>query len=198
MDELAAIDQRARKLFTMHKGLHQRADIDRLYLPRNYRGCNLRNVKDSILMEEYPLAHYVWNNSQCEPLITALQESGLLQQPTTSLPSFKSNLLYNNGKPNLCMVNIRSLTTTQCAYKWLCCCDLKIETEALLTAAQDQALCVRAYSSFILHSSGPSCRLCHDGIETIFHVLSACPCLAATDYLNRHNAVVTSKYSLQL
>jgi len=35
---------------------------------------------------------------------------------------------------------------------------------------------------------------CHDGIETIFHVLSACPILAVTDYLNRHNAVASILY----
>ena len=75
----------------MHKGLHPRADIDCLYLPQNYGGRNLRNVKDSVLIEERSLAHYVWNNSHHEPLITALQESGLLQQPTTSLSSLNLN-----------------------------------------------------------------------------------------------------------
>ena len=83
---------------------------------------------------------------------------------------------------------VESHTTVQCAYKWLCCCDLNIETKALLTAAQDQGLHVRAYSSFILYSP---CGLCHDRNETIFHVLSACPCLVANEYLSCHNAVTS-------
>ena len=198
VDELAAADRKTRKLFTIYKGLHPRADVDRLYLPRNCGGRNLRNVKESILIEEHSLAHYVWTNSSQEPLIKALQESGLFPEPTTSLSSFKSDLLQSNllrwkEKPlhGQYPTQVELLTTVKCAYKWLCCCNLKIETEALLTAAQDQALCVRSYSSFILHSTDPLCRLCGNGAETIFHLLSACSCLAATEYLNRHNAVAS-------
>ena len=195
---MTAADRKTRKLFTIHKGLHPQADVDCHYLPRNCGGRNLRSVKESALIEERSLAHYVWANSHQEPLITALQDSGILPEPTTSLSSFKLDLLQTTlhrwkDKPlhGQYPTQVELLTTPQCAYKWLCCCDLKIETEALLTVAQDQALCVRAYRSFILHSSDPSCRLCHNGTETIFHLLSACSCLAATDYLNRHNSVAS-------
>jgi len=68
----------------MHKGLHPRADVDHLYLPRNYGGRNLKSVKDSIQLEEQSLAHYVWINSHQEPLITALQDSGIFPEPSTS------------------------------------------------------------------------------------------------------------------
>ena len=33
-DELKEMDQRTRKLMTMHKALHPRDDVDRLYVPR--------------------------------------------------------------------------------------------------------------------------------------------------------------------
>ena len=147
----------------MHKGLCSRADVDRLYLPRNRGGRNLKSVKSSIELEEQSLAHYVWTKSHQEPLISALQSSGTFPEPSTSLSSLKSEILHSTAqrwkdKPlhGQYPTQGEALTTPNCAYKWLCCCYLKIETEALLTAAQDQALCVRAYSKYILHSSGPS------------------------------------------
>jgi len=65
---------------------------------------------------------------------------------------------------------------------------MKLEIEAHLTAAQDQALHKRTYSSFILPLSDPSCRLCHNGAENTF---SACSFLTATYCSNQHSAVVS-------
>ena len=45
---------------------------------------------------------------------------------------------------------------------------MKIETEALITAAQDQALCT---NTNVLHcSDDPLCRLCHSFDETVSYV----------------------------
>ena len=41
------IDQRTRKLMTMHKILHQRDDIDRFYVSRKEGGSGLTSVEDS-------------------------------------------------------------------------------------------------------------------------------------------------------
>ena len=62
---------------------------------------------------------------------------------------------------------------------------IKIETEALLCAAQDEALSTNAY---ILNCpQDPFGWLCHRFSETTFDELSACPMLAASEYLKRHN-----------
>ena len=47
-DELKQIDQRTRKLMTMHKALHPRDDIDRLYVSRKEGGRGLASIEDSV------------------------------------------------------------------------------------------------------------------------------------------------------
>jgi len=89
VDELTAADCRTRKLFTMHKDLHLQTDVDRLYLLRNCGDRNLKSFKNSIQLEEQSLALYVWTNSHQEPLVTALQVSGIF---STSLSSFQSEI----------------------------------------------------------------------------------------------------------
>ena len=46
------------------------------------------------------------------------------------------------------------------------------------------------------YSQDSSCRMCHSTSETIFHLLSACPILAATEYLKHHNSVASLVHSL--
>ena len=46
--ELEQIDQRIRKLMTMHKTLHTRDDVDRLYVSRKEGGRGLASIEDSI------------------------------------------------------------------------------------------------------------------------------------------------------
>ena len=47
-DELKQMDQRTRKLITMHKALHPRDDVDRLYVSRKEGGRGLASIEDSI------------------------------------------------------------------------------------------------------------------------------------------------------
>ena len=67
---------------------------------------------------------------------------------------------------------------------------LKLETEALITAAQDQALHTNAYDTNVLHcSDDPLCCLCHSLDETVYHILSLYPFLTPTGYLQWQNFV---------
>ena len=57
-EELRQIDQRTRKLMTMHKALHPRDDRDRLYVSRKEGGRSLANIEDCVeatiqQLEEY-------------------------------------------------------------------------------------------------------------------------------------------------
>jgi hypothetical protein len=73
---------------------------------------------------------------------------------------------------------------------WLRSAGLKAETEGLLIAAQDQALHTKVYSSRIIgDGSSPLCRVCDTYDETVDHILSGCPQLAKTEYLERHNRI---------
>ena len=42
------MDPRIRKLMTMHKALHPRGDVDRLYVSREERGRGLARSEDSV------------------------------------------------------------------------------------------------------------------------------------------------------
>ena len=195
--ELDDIDRKSRKLLTIYKGLHPKADVDRLYLPRKSGGRGLVNVRQMVAVETQALAHYVYKNKSAEPLLLAVQQSGLFPLPTNSLSEFKSLWLQDRvtswkQKPlhGQFPISMDHLTKMECAYKWLRLSFLKFETEALITAAQDQALRTNAYNTNVLHcSSDPLCRLCHSFDETMFHILSSCPVLAPTGYLQRHNSV---------
>ena len=47
-DELKQMDQRTRKLMTMHKALHPRDDVDRLYVSRKEEGRGIASIEDSV------------------------------------------------------------------------------------------------------------------------------------------------------
>ena len=47
-EELKQMDQRTRKPRTMHKTLHPRDDVDRLYVSRKERGRGLASIEDSV------------------------------------------------------------------------------------------------------------------------------------------------------
>ena len=47
-EELKQMDQRTRKLMTMHKALHPRDDVDRLYVSRKEGGRGLFSIEDSV------------------------------------------------------------------------------------------------------------------------------------------------------
>lgn len=68
-------------------------------------------------------------------------------------------------------------------HAWLQRGRLKGETEALITAAQDQSLRTRSYEKRILKTGGDGlCRLCKKWEESIDHVVAGCPILAQKEY----------------
>ena len=47
-EELRQMDQRTRKLMTMHKALYPRDDVDRLYVPRKEGGRGFASIEDNV------------------------------------------------------------------------------------------------------------------------------------------------------
>ena len=68
---------------------------------------------------------------------------------------------------------------------------LHSESESTIFAIQDQILCTRVYQAKIMQTSVQyiMCRKSHEHEETIQHLLSSWPDLAATSYLDQHNMV---------
>lgn len=65
------------------------------------------------------------------------------------------------------------------------------ESESTIFAIQDQAISTRVIEAKIMYRPVPSvlCRVCGRFEESIVHLLAACPLLAASAYLYRHNLV---------
>ncbi|XP_069991778.1 uncharacterized protein [Penaeus vannamei] len=71
-------------------------------------------------------------------------------------------------------------------YKWIKNDYMKKKTEALKTAAQDQALATRRRKVRMEKQSGTSlCRMCNERDETTFHILSECSKIAQSEYKKR-------------
>ena len=63
-DELKQMDQRTRKLMTMHKGLHPRDDVDRLYVSWKEGGRRLASIEDSVDASIQRLKNYIENTNE--------------------------------------------------------------------------------------------------------------------------------------
>ena len=70
-DELKQMDQRTRKLMTMHKALHPRDDIDRLYVSRKEGRRGLASIEDSVDASIQRLEDYIEKHER--GLITAIR-----------------------------------------------------------------------------------------------------------------------------
>ena len=160
--------------------------LDHLYLPQRSGGRGLVNVWQMVAVETQTLAHYVYKNKSAElhVLLFTVQLSGILPPPfKNTLSEFKSMWLQDcitswKQKPlhGQFPTAMDRLTKVESAYKWLQLSYLKFETEALITAAQDQVLPTNAYNTNVLHcSSDPLCCLCHSFDGTVYHILSSCP-----------------------
>ena len=58
----------------------------------------------------------------------------------------------------------------------------------MIIAAQGQSLPTKSYFARIVKDdTGPLYRICHKHEETVDHIISGCPELANTDYLEKHN-----------
>ena len=66
------MDQRTRKLVTMHKALHSRDDADTLYISRKEEGRGLAKVEDSVDASIQRLEDYIEKYEQ--GLITAIRK----------------------------------------------------------------------------------------------------------------------------
>ena len=73
-DELRQMDQKTRKLMTMHKALHPRDDVDILYVPKKKEGgIVLASIEDSVDISIQRLEDYIEKHER--GLITAIRNN---------------------------------------------------------------------------------------------------------------------------
>ena len=74
------------------------------------------------------------------------------------------------------------------SWKWLVQSDLKVQTEATICAAQEQALRTNyTENKTDKKSENPLCRMCAERAETVQHIICKCKKLAQREYKRRHD-----------
>ena len=171
-DELKSLNRRTRKFITMHGELHLKSDIDRVYLSKEMGGRGLR-------MEENNLRWYVRNS--VEPLIEGVKAAETIEcNDTVNKKEFKQSWMREKkeiGKNKRMyghfVTEMPEATDEKETWSWLRKANLKAETEAMLCAAQEQAI----RRNYVKHkidktSQSPLCRMCDQRMETISHIMS--------------------------
>ena len=183
-DELKQMDGRKRKLMTMHKALHPRDDVDRLYVPRKEGGRGLASIEDSLDASIQRLEDYIEKHER--GLITAIRndtDNTIHDRMTTRKRKWEKKQLYGRFKR---LINNISHQKT---WTWLRKGNLKRETESLLIAAQDNAIRTNHIKARIDKTQQNSkCMLCGDRDETITPIISECSKLTQ-EYKARHDWV---------
>ena len=95
-DELRQMDKRTRRLMTMHKALHPRDDVDRLYVPRKEAGMWLPSIEDSIDTSIQRLEDYIQKHER--GLITAIRNNA-----DNTIDKRMTKTRKQNGKKNKSM-----------------------------------------------------------------------------------------------
>ena len=143
--ELKDLDKKSRKTMAMYGGLNPKGDLDRLYVKRKGGGRGLISVERCIREEENSLGFYVAN--QEENFIRGVSAAETINaRETISSVEFKKQeakeVKGKCGEKRMHGQFIRKTTEKvdkEKTWQWLSRGNLKVRTEALLCAKQDQA-----------------------------------------------------------
>ena len=147
-------------------GLHPKSDVDRLYVKRQVGGRDLISVTRCITEEENSLGFCVANSE--ENLIGVSTTDTTNTRETITSVEFKKQrekeLKEKWSEKRMHGQFIRETTEKvdkEKTWQWLSRGDLKVGTEALLCAVQEQAIRTN-YIKYIIDKTGesPLCRLC--------------------------------------
>ena len=142
-DELKQMDQRTRQLMTMHKALHPRDDVDRLYVSRKEGGRGLASIEDGVDASIQRLKDYIKKHEG--GLITAIRnetENTMNNRMTiTRKQKWEGKQLYRRFKQ---LINNISHDKT---WTWLRKGNFKRETESLLISSTRQHYKNQSYQS---------------------------------------------------
>ena len=183
--ELKDLDRKSRKTMTMYGGLHPKSDVDRLYVKRKVGGRGLISVEQCIREEENSLWFYVANSegNRIRGVLTA--ETADTRETITSVEFKKQREKELKEKWSEKRVHgqfIRETTekvNKEKTWQRLSRGDLKVVTEALLCAAQEQAIRTNYIKYHIDKTSdSPMCRLCGKKGEIVQHITRGCEKLA--------------------
>ena len=195
-EELTAIDRMTRKVMTMHGALHPKSDVDRVYVSRCNGGRGLISAEMCARTEENNLASYV--KMSTDNLVKGVKIANIVDgEEPKEKNAFKREIQNEyvarwTGK-RMYGQFVREMPENvdrERTWEWMRKSDLKVETEALIFAAQEQALRTNAVKCNIDKTkSSPLCRLCGEKSESVTHIVCGCTVLAQKEYKRRHDNI---------
>ena len=171
---------------TIHKALHPRDDVDRLYVSRKERGKGLASIEDSVDASIQRLEDYIEKHER--GLITAIRNNtdNMIdnRMKITRKQKWEGKQIYG------CFKRLINNISHDKTWTWIRKGNFKRETESLLMAAQNNAIRTNHIKAKIDKSQQNSkCRLFGDRDETINHIISECSKFAQKEYKTRHDWV---------
>ena len=179
-DELKQMDQRTRKLLTMHKALHPIDVVDRLYVSRKDGGRGLTSIEDSVDASIQRPEDYIEKHERGMIRTIRNDTNNTIddRMTTTRKQKWEKEQLYGRFK--------RLINNISHQKSWLRKGNLKRETVSLLIAAQDNAIRTNHIKTRIdKMQQNSKRRLCGDRDETTYHIISEC-CKLAQKNKARH------------
>ena len=182
MEEVANMDRRTRKILAMNGCLHTRSNVARLYLPRKEGGRGLIGIEECVRRESKSLHDYLRESTEWM-LQAALKEKVIVEEESLQdherrrkdkkVKNWKEKALHG------AFVQQISDEAGEESWRWLRNGFLKMETEGLILAAQEQTLRTNSIKYSIDKTSEiPLSRLCGDATETVRQIVSGCKKLA--------------------
>ena len=158
---------------TMHKALHPRDDVDRIYVSRKEGGRGLASIEDSVDASIQWLEDHIEKHER--RLVTAIKNDTDNTIDDRMTTSGKQKTKQKHG----CFKRLINNISDEKTLTWQRKGNLKGETESLLIAAQDNAIRTNHIKAKIVKTQqNRKCRLCGDGDKTINHIISDCSKLA--------------------
>ena len=193
LQDIKRMDVKTRKQMTMNGALHPRANVGRIYLKRNEGGRGLLSVEECVLAETKGLSEYIGRNE--EPMLIQVREENIFNEEETKeeyqkrlhqerVKGFKEKSLHGKFRKST------EAIADERSWEWLKMGYLKKGTEAIITAAQDQALRTNWIKAVIdKQNISPKCRVCQNADESAMHIASGCEGLAKRQYKIRHDTI---------
>jgi hypothetical protein len=193
-EELAKIDRATRKLLAMNSAMDLNADVHRLYVPRKLGGKGLISIIDMAAREKALVSNYLKTHENDRLLKHCTQKRSKEITDVELNTKQLKELQINNHLDKWRNKKLHGKFFTEVSkqkvenFEWLRKGKLKKQTEAIIMAAQEESLRLKHIKTIIDHTiNDPLCRACGQFNETVQHVTCGCPCLAKSDYIERHN-----------
>ncbi|XP_068708222.1 uncharacterized protein [Montipora foliosa] len=166
MSEIKRLDTKTRKLLTIHRMHHPKADVNRMYLPRRIGGRGLTKLETAYKSTTIGLEKNLRNTDDALLQLVLQHET---KKKLYSIQKEAEKFKREFEVPNLEREANERITKFAG----------KIGTEALLCAAQH----------YDKTSESPLCRLCEKKCESVQHLVCGCEKLAQKEYKRRHDNV---------